>query len=138
MKDSEPEWADPRRSVRVWSEDDATAGCEGHETIGAAHRRVLGEDAPVALEAWDGGDAVFRLLPGGVVHVDSYPGNSEIRLLLAEGSMKEDLGRKVACRACSSMHESCATQAIMKGWLRVVGGWVCYRCKGRDPLHRNK
>lgn len=84
-KSNRPDWARPDRSTRIWSEDDATTSLPDHEGVAAAHERLRGMAIPRPLETWDDGESVYKLLPGGIVVVDSYPGNSEIRSLLPAG-----------------------------------------------------
>jgi hypothetical protein len=76
---SRPKWL--AKSACKWQEDDARP--EGAETLSEAWLRFTGrqyEPCPF-LEEYDGGDAFFRLYPGGWVAVVSYPGNNEIRRL---------------------------------------------------------
>jgi hypothetical protein len=82
--DDRPEWTQKQAAVRVWCEDDATCSHPDHEGLNAAWRRIYGGDLPVALESWDGGDATYSLMPGRIVVIASYPGNSEIRKLRSD------------------------------------------------------
>jgi hypothetical protein len=72
-------------------EDDATLSDPGHETVEAAFKRIYKVEMCTPLETWDGGDALYKLMPEGeffVVLVESYPGNSEIRELLEYSDAK--------------------------------------------------
>jgi len=77
-----PDWSWPERSLRVWIEDDADVLCQGHVGLEAAFARLFPDEAIEPLESWDAGDAVYKLLPGGWVLIESYPGNSEIRQII--------------------------------------------------------
>ena len=80
----EPFWTAKKYLAPVWSEDDATAGARDHEGLVAALRR-LGLLDYLTVDAWDAGDAQYRLLFGGFVTCSSYPGNSGIYKLNEEG-----------------------------------------------------
>jgi hypothetical protein len=62
----------------VWSEDDATVGCSGHETLSAAFKRLYAVPMPEPIEVYDDGDAVYKHLPINIIVCESYPGNSSI------------------------------------------------------------
>ena len=76
-----PAWTTKESARTVWMEDDADVSAQGHETLERAFKRHYGVITLKPVETWDGGDAVFKLLPAGIVVIDSYPGNSEIREL---------------------------------------------------------
>src|SRR5688572_20510802 len=78
-----PRWTRRRNTESVWSEDDATPGTPGHETIRAAWERIYNENYSTIAwaEIHDDGDAYFRLTGDGRIAIESYPGNSEIRQL---------------------------------------------------------
>jgi hypothetical protein len=71
---------DWQRAERIWTEDDATPGTEGH---GSLHQAMLahvpGCERSHAIESEDWGDATCFRYPGGFLVMESYPGNSEIR-----------------------------------------------------------
>jgi hypothetical protein len=80
-----PGWTFPEYSSLVWREDDATVSCPGHETLEAAFVKIYKMKMPPPLETWDGGDAMYTRLPGGIVMIEvSCPG-SEIRVLPPSG-----------------------------------------------------
>jgi hypothetical protein len=93
-----PDWTLPTNSKLVWSEDDATVLDRGHETVSSAFLRIFGQAMPEPEMIWDAGDATFRLLMlkkvvvgaypklqlGLIVVIDSYPGNSSVRVLCRE------------------------------------------------------
>lgn len=76
-----PEWTYKRRARPVWVEDDATCSQCDHEGLRTAWRRLFKTEMPEAVETWNGGDAVYLRMPGDLVVIESYPGNSEIRKL---------------------------------------------------------
>jgi len=77
----QPDWTLDKNSTLVWSEDDATVSCEDHEDEGTAFFRISKVKMSPPLETWDAGDALYKLLPAGIVVISSYPGNSSIRAL---------------------------------------------------------
>jgi hypothetical protein len=81
-----PDWTLPASACTVWLEDDADVSCRGHEGLADAWRRFTGSAViPAPVEEWDAGDAFYKRLPDGHVLIESYPGNSEIRLLRLDG-----------------------------------------------------
>ncbi len=62
---------------RIWCEDDATVGCEDHESLSDAIEKHVGQ-LPPKLAAFDGGDGFLRVHENGWLVYDGY-GNSEIR-----------------------------------------------------------
>jgi hypothetical protein len=78
-----PKWTLSSLSTRLWSEDDATVSHPDHERLEDAWKRLFPE-SPTPVQSWDGGDSIFRLYLGGLVVMESYPGNSEIRRLRPE------------------------------------------------------
>jgi len=67
--------------VKIWQEDDATPGTDGHETVTAAYRRIFGkpwDKADVVSES-DQGDGTLYTMNNGCQVWMSYPGNSFIR-----------------------------------------------------------
>jgi len=88
--DRRPSWTEPAASKRVWSEDDADIGCQGHETLDAAFKRLYPKKTRAPIKKWDEGDATYELLSGGIVIVASYPGNSEIREAYWERGEEKD------------------------------------------------
>lgn len=72
-----PSWT---RWPSSWSEDDATVLDPDHETASTAWSRLYGEALNIgeAVAIFDGGDAVFTLMPRGRVLVSSWPGNCSI------------------------------------------------------------
>ncbi len=79
-----PDWTYGRMSTKVWVEDDVTCSLPDHEGLSAAWRRLYGAEMPEPAETWDAGDASYMLIPGDLVAISSYPGNSEIRQLVSK------------------------------------------------------
>lgn len=73
-----PAWTLTSRAHHIWEEDDGTTSHHDHERLGAAFQRIYDAPMPAPLETYDDGDAVFKLLPSGLVVCESYPGNSGI------------------------------------------------------------
>jgi hypothetical protein len=90
-----PDWTSSLNASKVWSEDDADVGLPGHVTLVAAFSRRYKLPILDPVEVWDEGDAVYKLLPAGIVLVESYPGNSEIRELPVRSANKAGV-----CCAC--------------------------------------
>lgn len=65
---------------RVWVEDDATPGTEGHEGLYGAWQRLFGEKLELfrAVKLTDYADGEDYLMPNGHIAYLSYPGNSAI------------------------------------------------------------
>ncbi len=75
-----------RAAKRVWAEDDATVGCQGHENVEDGFLKLYGQKLDlrrVELMS-DHGDSmltVIKINEKVVIVCRSYPGNSEIREL---------------------------------------------------------
>jgi hypothetical protein len=80
--ETRPVWTLRRFAKTIWSEDDATTSQFDHESLDKAYYRIYKQPISNCLGSWGGGDLIFKLLPQGIVVVESYPGNSEIRVLL--------------------------------------------------------
>ncbi len=61
---------------KLWSEDECTIRCEGHETGRAAWLRIFGEPLPATLgrPMYDEGDTYGFLMPNGATYEESYDG----------------------------------------------------------------
>ena len=64
----------------LWSEDDATVSCEGHESLCNAWLRLFGErlDLGKRIEFEDCGDVEWNKMPNGKIIQHSYSGNNAI------------------------------------------------------------
>jgi hypothetical protein len=73
----------PRPERRLWIEDDATPGTEGHETLAAAWQRLFNEpyDPKAAVKTEDWGDGTRYYFAHGRSAYASYPGNNAIFVL---------------------------------------------------------
>ncbi len=72
----------PARAELVWAEDDATVRDPDHETLGAAWKRLYGEDfysVEYLATKTDHGDGDEYVFPDGRIAWCSYPGGCEIR-----------------------------------------------------------
>jgi hypothetical protein len=65
---------------RVWAEDECTTHDLDHETLPMAFERLFGRPFVIedALLTEEHGDADYRLMPGGIVAISSYPAATEI------------------------------------------------------------
>lgn len=66
------------RVLNLWTEDDATRNCEGHETAASAFERITKVDRRSALwiDSKDYGDAISRLHLDGWVLTESCEGGT--------------------------------------------------------------
>lgn len=69
-----------KHGKRLWQEDDATPGTDGHETVGDAWERLFGETliTSQAEAREDCGDHDMLRMPNDHVVCLSYPGNNAI------------------------------------------------------------
>ena len=90
----EPEWDDYDNLVTAWSEDDADVGCSGHEGLTGALERLFYDVLPTRVVATEeDADVVLKLTACGLVIAESYPGNSEIKILRRSLGIAPPVGR---------------------------------------------
>lgn len=76
IRGQEPETPWHERILILWTEDDATRHCKGHETAESAFKRITGlhHDLDTVLDICDMGDGTAYLYRGGWVREAWYDG----------------------------------------------------------------